>query len=90
MNITITIPDKIVTKVINGFCAARGYNEDSKTPLTKEQFISLELTKYLTSTAVSGQGVIASSMAARAMIGEIQADPITIADLSSLDNKTKP
>lgn len=53
MNITITIPDAISTRVVNGLCDINGYDTDSG--LTKAQFAKQAIISHIKKQVITAE-----------------------------------
>lgn len=66
--ITLSVPDAQLNRVLNGFAAAQGYTgflEDGVTPETRIQFLRRSLVRFVKQGAVASEANEAGSTAAR-------------------------
>jgi hypothetical protein len=64
--IILTIPDNIVQRVLNSFCARKGYTgfeSDGTTPISKIDFAKKDLANYIKNIVAQQESIEASNLA---------------------------
>ena len=79
-SISLTIPNPIANRVLDSFCAKKGYTgflPDSITPITKQDFLKADLIKYIKNNVAEHEAIIASNAACQTAQQYVE-DNITI------------